>query len=45
MKPLSDVIKETKADNYRQVSAIELHYFVNNCFFQTKLFFEEVKFK
>ena len=34
MKPLSDIIKETKADNYRQVSAIELHYFVNNCFIQ-----------
>jgi proline iminopeptidase len=41
MKPLSDIIKETKADNYRQVSAIELHYFVNNCFFKPNYFLKK----
>ena len=32
-KKLSEIIKETKKDNYKQVSAIEAHYFKNKCFF------------
>lgn len=31
-KRLSDVIKETKKDNYKEVSAIESHYFNHQCF-------------
>ena len=41
MKPLTQLIKETKEDNYREMSAIELHYFVNNCFFKPNHFLKK----
>ena len=37
-KKLAEVIKETKKSNYKEVSAIELHYFENNCFLTPNYF-------
>lgn len=41
MKPIAQVIRETKEEKYHEMSAIELHYFVNNCFFKPNHFLKQ----
>jgi proline iminopeptidase len=41
MKPIEHIIRETKKEKYSEMSAIELHYFVNNCFFKPNHFLKQ----
>ena len=41
MKPLKEIIENMKKENYREISAIEMHYFANNCFFKPKYFLKK----
>lgn len=41
MKPLKKILEETRKESYKEVSAIELHYFVNNCFFKPNYFLKK----
>lgn len=41
MKPIEHIIRETKKEKYNEMSAIELHYFVNNCFFKPNHFLKQ----
>lgn len=45
MKPLRQLIKETRKEEYEQMSRIELHYFKNNCFFKPNYFLKESNLK
>ena len=40
VKDIAQVIQETKKDNYKEVSAIELHYFKNKCFLSPNYFLQ-----
>ena len=41
MKKMADVIRETKKERYDQVSAIELHYMIHQCFLSPSYFLKK----
>lgn len=45
MKPLQQLIEETRKEEYEQMSRIELHYFENNCFFKPNYFLKKSNLK
>lgn len=41
MKSIKQIISDTKKEKYHEMSAIELHFFVNNCFFKPNHFLKK----